>query len=64
MPDFLPRLLTSTLNQALETVPAVLVTGPRQSGKTTLVRQELGAGSDYVTFDDPLERGLVREVAG
>ncbi|MCD8518124.1 MAG: ATP-binding protein [Burkholderiaceae bacterium] len=36
--------------------PAVLLTGPRQSGKTTLLRHEAGADAAYVTFDDPLER--------
>lgn len=60
MSSFLPRRLTSTLREALDSFPAVLVTGPRQSGKTTLLREELGADSDYVTFDDPLERDYAR----
>ncbi|UOD51030.1 AAA family ATPase [Orrella daihaiensis] len=36
--------------------PAVLLTGPRQSGKTTLLRHEAGKEITYVTFDDPTER--------
>jgi predicted AAA+ superfamily ATPase len=50
------RQIASVLRQALMGFPAVLVTGPRQSGKTTLLRHEAGAGVTYVTFDDPLER--------
>lgn len=50
------RQLASTLQQALANFPAVLITGPRQSGKTTLLTHEVGANADYVSFDDPLER--------
>lgn len=50
------RQLVSALQQALTGFPAVLVTGPRQSGKTTFLRHETGERVDYVSFDDPLER--------
>jgi predicted AAA+ superfamily ATPase len=38
--------------------PAVLVTGPRQCGKTTMLRQVLGGGYAYVTLDAPADRAL------
>jgi predicted AAA+ superfamily ATPase len=52
---YLQRQLRTTLLHSLASFPAVLVTGPRQSGKTTFLRHELGATADYVSFDDPLE---------
>jgi hypothetical protein len=50
------RQLATTLQQALAGFPAVLITGPRQSGKTTFLTHEAGAQVDYISFDDPLER--------
>lgn len=45
----------------MDAFPVVLVTGPRQSGKTTFLQHEAPAGAGYVSFDDPLERAFVRE---
>jgi predicted AAA+ superfamily ATPase len=50
------RLLALALRQALAGFPATLLTGPRQSGKTTFLRHEAGEQVDYISFDDPLER--------
>src|SRR5579862_9540177 len=36
--------------------PAITITGPRQSGKTTLAQQVCGAELPYVNFESPLER--------
>jgi uncharacterized protein len=55
---YVPRLLSHTLKEALRSFPAVLVTGPRQAGKTTFLLHECGRGAEYVSFDDPLERGF------
>ncbi|HEV3076237.1 MAG TPA: ATP-binding protein [Thermoanaerobaculia bacterium] len=55
---YLPRALASTLTSALKHFPSVLVTGPRQSGKTTFLLQEFGGDARYVSLDDPLERSF------
>jgi predicted AAA+ superfamily ATPase len=55
---YVPRALAPTLSTALKQFPSVLVTGPRQSGKTTFLLQEFGAGARYISLDDPLERSF------
>ena len=52
---FWNRELAETFKTARGLFPAVLVTGPRQSGKTTALRQWASEAA-YVTFDDPLQR--------
>lgn len=49
-----PRDLSFTLQRMARQFPVVAVTGPRQSGKTTLVRQ-LFADKPYVSLEDPVE---------
>ncbi len=53
----LPRTLATKLREAVGRYPVVSVTGPRQSGKTTLVRDTL-AGHGYVSLELPDERAL------
>ncbi len=56
-----PRLLASRLREALRDTPAVLVHGPRQSGKTTLARSVGEAqGYRYVSFDDDATRAAAK----
>lgn len=52
-----PRYLSRVVREALLDSPVVLVNGPRQCGKTTLVKL-LGTelGYDYVSFDDEVQR--------
>jgi hypothetical protein len=48
-----PRHLAARLREALRDTPAVLIHGPRQSGKTTLARSVGEArGYRYVSFDE------------
>ena len=58
---YISRALYPTIRDALRMFPAVLVTGPRQSGKTTFLLKEAGKGYSYVSFDDPLERSFAKE---
>jgi predicted AAA+ superfamily ATPase len=57
---YVPRSLAPTLAAALGQFPSVLVTGPRQSGKTTFLLEEFGHGARYLSLDDPLERDFAR----
>ncbi|MBI3986527.1 MAG: AAA family ATPase, partial [Lentisphaerae bacterium] len=49
----LPRLLTPVLRRALKNAPVVVLTGARQTGKSTLVRELLDEPArTYYTLDD------------
>ena len=54
------RTLSGTLRKAAAQFPAVVVTGPRQSGKTTLVRRLFGDSHSYCSLDDPTIREQAR----
>jgi len=49
---YIPRHIESTIKQLLMQYKVVLVTGPRQVGKTTLLKHTLGDTHHYVTLDD------------
>jgi hypothetical protein len=51
MPDLYRRLLDSRIREALSDTPVVLINGPRQCGKTTLVQLH-GQNMPYFTLDD------------
>jgi len=46
------RQLESVIREYLKIFPVVGITGPRQSGKSTLLRHLLSGEYEYVTFDD------------
>jgi hypothetical protein len=51
---FYPRLIETRIAEALADTPVVLLAGPRQAGKTTLVRQMATPRMRYLTMDDDL----------
>lgn len=51
----IPRLATSTVQRLAKGFPVVAITGPRQSGKTTLTRQ-LFPAKPYVSLENPEQR--------
>lgn len=58
-PHFIRRHLQRSVLEALEDTPSVFINGPRQSGKTTLVRQ-CGEGMPYLSLDDPTRLAAAR----
>lgn len=58
---YVPRTLETAILQASQHFPIVLLTGARQVGKTTLLRQLSQGARAYVTLDDPLVLSLAKE---
>jgi len=58
---FKQRTLTKTINQASKSFPIILLTGPRQVGKTRLFEECKTRKRNYVTLDDPEKRGLAKK---
>jgi len=55
------RVLETTIKRAMKTFPAVLVTGPRQSGKTTLLSERFSGTHRFVFLENPDVRARVME---
>jgi predicted AAA+ superfamily ATPase len=55
-PEMFPRLIAPHVLEAMSDTPVVLLAGPRQAGKTTLVKQIAGRSGEfrYLTLDDAL----------
>jgi predicted AAA+ superfamily ATPase len=48
----LPRFSAELVATALKDTPVVMVTGPRECGKTTLVRDLVARNREFITMDD------------
>ena len=58
---YIPRNLEKVVNKVSKEYPVVLVTGPRQVGKTTMLKKLMeGSNRGYVTLDDLNERHLAK----
>ena len=56
-----PRILARTIQKAMKSFPAIVVTGPRQSGKTTLLKMLFAKSHRFVTLEDPYVRMRAKE---
>jgi predicted AAA+ superfamily ATPase len=56
-----PRILARTIQKAMKSFPAIVVTGPRQSGKTTLLKMLFAKSHRFVTLEDPDVRMRAKE---
>lgn len=57
---YIKRALEGTIHKISKAFPVLLVTGPRQVGKTTLLRHLAETERTYVTLDDPDIRYLAK----
>lgn len=59
--DFFNRHVEITIKRLTHSYPAVLITGARQTGKTTLLKKVTESKEiPYITFDDPMEENSAK----
>ncbi|MHC1787445.1 MAG: ATP-binding protein [Christensenellales bacterium] len=61
---YINRALEATVSRISDSFPVLLLTGPRQVGKTTLLQKLSKGNRSYVTLDDPDVRFLAKTDPG
>ena len=61
--EYIKRHAEAAVNTLSKMFGAILVAGPRQVGKTTML-QRITDGMNYVTLDDPIVRAAAQEQSG
>ena len=57
---YIKRAIEDSITKISRTFPVLLMTGPRQVGKTTVLKQLAAESRKYVTLDDPDVRRMAR----
>ena len=59
--NYIKRTLETVLKRAVAEFPVVVLTGPRQSGKTTLLQHLFGKRCRYVSLEPPDVRAAAQD---